>query len=164
MSTKITEEDKETLEGWKAEARNIKTTEELTAFINKLTSDYQHDYGTIIHAMFYAMQAAMRVVDRSPQGGITGFQAGCLGWMMVQEYLSHGQDGPMRLQQFNDMLYPQNKERFECSMSEDTWKWLQEEAAKKLNERSSVGANSAVSDHWKSIVDGQIPFGWSVEK
>ena len=52
--------------------------ETLPAFLKKISSDYQHDYGTICQAVAMAAIAAAWAFDRGLQGGITGFQAGAV--------------------------------------------------------------------------------------
>jgi len=81
----ITEESG-THEEWYKEARNIRNIKQLKKFIKKMKS-YNHDYGTICHAMTAAALAAMWVVDRDPIcGGITGFQAGCIMWEFMRRW------------------------------------------------------------------------------
>lgn len=157
--TPVTEDHKAVLESWKKEAGSIKTPRQLARFVRKLTRNYQHDYGTIIHAMDAAMSAAMHVVDSSPQGGITGFQASCLGWQQVERYFSVPPGTPMRLVDYSDMLYPQYADKFRPVISKATWKWLQQEAQRI---RADKGASPQVKAHLDSILAGQVPFGYSV--
>jgi hypothetical protein len=160
---KLSEEtDKDVLEQWHKDAKEVNTPADLAVFVGKLCNDYIHDHGTIVHARLAAMLAAQHVVDRSDQGGITGFQAGCLGWMLVKECLAYGQEGSMRLLQFNDMLYPQHDDRFASDLMKGTWQDLQERAAKLLAQQDAASAK--VREHWQSIVDGKVPFGWTVRK
>jgi hypothetical protein len=64
---------------------------------------------------------------------------------------------------YDDMLYPQYEHKFEKTISSDIWKLLQEEAQRKLEEDSEY-ANLDVINHWKSIVDGVVPFGYKIEE
>jgi len=154
MKRKITEEDK-VHEEWYKEARDM-TPEKLSDFIRKLTEDYEHNYGTICHAASAAAVAAARAIDHSPTGGITGFQAGCIMWGFVQNWM--GLKSPLRMINYEDMLYPQHDYKYEKTISKDVWEWLQEEAKKKIEEHPN--SNGRVVEHWKSIVDGKIPFGY----
>lgn len=156
MSKQITEEmgiHKE----WFVEAKTI-TAETLPAFIKKLTGDYNHDYGTIVHAIVAAAIAAANAVDKCPSGGITGFQASCVMWGFITQWM-HYEDTPLRLVNYEHMLYPQYEYDFEKTISPETWKWLQEKAAELLRTK---GACDSVKVHWQSIVDGNIPFGYTV--
>ncbi len=146
---------------WMEEADNINTTEELVTFINKLT-EFNHDYGTIIRAMAAGMKASFHVIGNSPQGGITGFQAGCLMWEMVKEFGSFG-DGPKTMVCYENMLYPQYEDKFKNTITPSTWRYLQEEAKKMLDEDENDGANLEATAHWQSIVDGIVPFGYLVK-
>lgn len=157
----ITEEnDKALLDEWKADAGKV-TVDDLPAFIRKLTTEYQHDYGTIVHACHAAMLAALSAVNKGPQGGITGFQASCLGWMLIEDMLGIPKDTPARLINFDDLLFPQYEPRFR-SIPASVWQWLKERAAGNL--KASPHAHPAVIAHWRSIVDGHVPFGLQVEQ
>ena len=156
---KVTEESK-VHEEWYKEA-NEQTLETLKSFVDHLSSDYEHDYGTIVHAMTAAAIAAAKVVDRGPQGGITGFQAGAIMWEFIKRWTR--KDGPMRLVQFKGMLFPQHEAQFSTRMSKASWEWLQKEAAR-LIETSGKSANQSAVAHWQTIVDGKVPFGWTVEE
>jgi hypothetical protein len=64
---------------------------------------------------------------------------------------------------YDNMLFPQYAYKFEKTISSDIWKLLQEEAQRKLEEDSDY-ANPDVINHWKSIVDGVVPFGYKIEE
>lgn len=156
MSTPITEE-MHVHDAWYKEARDM-TAEKLPEFVRKLSHDYDHDYGTICHAITAAAIGAAWSVERSPSGGITGFQAGAVMW----EFMRHWNriEGPARLLDYNDLLFPQMEHKFRC-ISPETWKDIQEKAKAKLSDTS--GADTSVVAHWQSIADGNIPFGLQVE-
>lgn len=143
---------------WYEEAKNM-TLEELPEFLQRLTK-FEHDYGTVCHALAASAIASAWAMNNTPQGGITGFQAGAVMWEFIKHWMSY-ENEPMRLTRYNDLLYPQHEDRF-TSISKDTWKWLQEKAAENL--ASSEHATDRVRAHWKSIVDGQIPFGLTLDK
>lgn len=154
---RITEEiglDKE----WYAEAKEM-TAEKLPEFIRHLTEDYSHDYGTIIKAMGAAAIAAVNAIDNSDQGGITGFQASCLNLEFLRNWYYTSNKCGLRLIDYDKMLYPQYYDRFN-TISATTWKKIQETAKTYLN--SYDLASDAVRKHWKSIVDGVVPFGYTV--
>jgi hypothetical protein len=145
---------------WYAEAHDM-TLDKLPAFLKKLTEGYGHDYGTICHAIASAAIAAAWAVERSPEGGITGFQAGAIMWQFITHWMSEYEDKPVRLVNYENMLYPQYEDKFSKTISPDTWEWLQAEAKKRLADVS--GAHGAVSNHWKSIANGNVPFGYEVK-
>jgi hypothetical protein len=156
---KITEDDKPQLDWFKRAADPSMTLETLSEFLRELTEDYEHDYGTICHAITAAALAAARAVDRSPTGGITGFQAGCVMWGFISEW-QHLQGEPLRLVKFQNMLYPQYENDFGRTISKNTWDWLQKRALELLAENDR--GNPEVRAHWQSIADGKVPFGYRV--
>lgn len=157
MAEKITEEQG-AHKPWYDEAQTM-TVERLPEFIRKLTQDYEHDYGTICHACAAAAIAAAQAVNHSDQGGITGFQAGCIMWEFIKRWMHI--DCPARLQKYDDLLYPQYAEKF-VAISAETWDWLQKQAAEKIAENNAL-AHPDVLAHWQTIVDGTIPFGLQLE-
>jgi hypothetical protein len=156
----ITEEMK-IHEEWYKDARDM-TIEKLPEFLRHISEDYIHDYGTICHALASGAVATTWALERTPQGGITGFQAGAIMWEYIQNWMSEYKDKPLRLINYKDMLYPQYENKFN-SISEDTWEWLQEEAKKHLDEKKEF-VHPDILNHWENIVDGLVPFGMSVSK
>lgn len=59
------------------------------------------------------------------------------------------------------MLFPQYESKFEKTISKSIWEHLQKESAKLLKE-SNGGEVDNVVNHWRSIVEGKIPFGYSI--
>ncbi len=158
--TKITEE-----EGihkiWyvKAEAEEM-TLETLPAFLKELSEAYDHDYGTIVHAIGAAAIAAATAMNHTEQGGITGFQASAVMWQFIMYYGFDKQDKPLRLMDYSNLLYPQYDEKF-STISKDTWEWLQKEAKKNLQENKD--AHPDVIHRWEMVAGGFIPCGLKVE-
>lgn len=153
---KIQEEDG-THKAWYEQAKAV-TTETLPEFTRSLIEDYEHDYGTICHAISAAAIAAANAIQKSPQGGITGFQAGCVMWGFISHWGIYPEGTPLRILDLSDMLAPQMESKF-ISISEDTWKWLKEKAAHNL---ATTRGHPDVRAHWQSIVDGVVPFGMVV--
>lgn len=141
---------------WYEEAKK-QTLETLPAFVAKLAA-HQHDYNTICYATAAAAVGAAWAMDKSPNGGITGFQGGAIMWEFMDAW--NGVKAPARLLKFEDMLFPQYGEKFN-SISAETWNWVQEEAKKKLEEKAEM-VDPNVVDHWRSIRDGHVPFGLQV--
>lgn len=60
---------------------------------------------------------------------------------------------------YENMLYPQYEEMFDKTIPEKVWFKLKEEAQRLLD----VGTGSEeIKEHWRSIRDGKVPFGYSV--
>jgi len=160
MPEQITEEMK-IHEEWFVEAKTI-TTETLPAFIRKLTENYNHDYGTIVHAITAAAIAAATAVNKSDVGGITGFQAGCVLWGFISKWM-HYEDTPLKLVNYEHMLYPQYYHDFDKTISPETWEWLREKAGEFLQKERDF-LHPDVKAHWEAIVMGQVPFGYRIDK
>lgn len=147
-------------EDWYKEARK-QTLETLPGFLKKLTEDYGHDYGTICHAIAAGAIGAAWAVERCPQGGITGFQASAVMWEFIQKWESI--EGPLRLIRYELMLYPQYEEQFaNKTIQKSTWEYLQKIAGEKLDNPDNGNAHGDVKKHWRSILNGQVPFGYEV--
>ena len=151
----VTEADKEIIRQWFTE--DVSSVDE---FINKLSTEYEHDYGTVVHAMTAVAIQALRKFDNTPQGGITGFQASAIMWTFIRNWMHH--EGPLKLLHYNNMLYPQYADSFAKKIDKDTWKHLQDSAREKLAGDGHVHPN--VRAHWVSIVEGNIPFGYTLAK
>jgi hypothetical protein len=143
---------------WYAEARK-QTTETLPDFIRKLT-EYSHDYNTICYAVAAAALGAARAVDHSPNGGITGFQAGAIMWEFIQGWGAM-EDGPKKMLCYANMLYPQYEDKFDKTISRDIWEYLQTQAKKKIAD-SNGHVHQEVQAHWQAISLGHVPFGYRI--
>lgn len=161
--TIITEED-HLEEVWFKQAKE-QTLETLPDFINHVMNDYYHDYGTVCHAISACAIAAAYAADNSDSGGITGFQAGCIMWDFIHQWMYSGNKCGMRIVDYDNMLYPQYGYKYEKTISSGTWQSIQKEAKKNLDDYHS-GVDHCVAqpvlDHWQSIVDGEIPFGYTI--
>ena len=162
MPIALTEEtSKDIIEEWRKEATKV-TLKTLPVFLDKLMNDYKHDYGTICHAISIGSIATMWAMNNEEQGGITGFQAGIIMWENIRNWQTELRDVPIKLVTYEDMLYPQYENKFEKTISKSTWEWLQLKAQEAID-RGAVNAHPSVYEHWKSIVNGKVPFGYIVE-
>jgi hypothetical protein len=142
---------------WYDEAKGM-TLEELPSFLDRLQNFYTHDYGTICHAIAASAIATAWAMNKGPQGGITGFQAGAVMW----EFIRHWGNlrGPITMMTYEDMLYPQFEHKYK-TISQNTFDWMQEQAKNLLAE--DAHASREVRKHWQSIVNGVVPFGYTIE-
>lgn len=138
-----------------AEAKSM-TTEKLPEFLKKL-SEHEHDYNTIVYATAAAAVAAANAIGARE---ITGFQGGCVMWEFIREWGAVG-DGPLRLQQMRNLLYPQYAYHFN-SIPRDTWDQIVQLAKTEL-EKTTV-AHPDVLAHQKKIAAGIVPFGLRIEE
>jgi len=155
----VVTEDMHPEKEWFKQASEIKTIEDLTKFINHLLNDYDHDYGTVCHAIGACISAAAWL--GAEVQGITGFQAGFVMWDFIRNWTKQSNKCGLRLIDYDDFLYPQYEYKFDKIISSDTWQTIQEEAKKNLE--SSPYAAEVVKNHWRTIALGQVPFGYRVE-
>jgi len=144
---------------WYKDAKDVKTPEQLKVFVEGLLTRYGHDYGTICHAVAASALAGAYCVNADEkQGGITGFQAGEIMWEFIKGWGVLGK-GPMRIMEFEHMLYPQYENQFR-TIPKKTWDHLQKKAKENLDKVKD--AHKDVKAHWKTVADGKIPFGFTI--
>lgn len=212
---------------WLQKAESMEKNK-LKAFINHLEEDYIHDYGTICHACAAAAIAGASAMNKSSQGGITGFQAGAVMWEFVRAWNKAGNKTGMKFVDYDDFLYPQYADKHKKTIPMFVWKALQNEAKKLISQNKieleaylekmdvyevemaafikkhpdypknkgkythlgagtseewdeynkqvedgfefapkepfrPIGDESPIFKHWVSIVDGIVPFGYTVD-
>lgn len=157
----VREEDEPEKE-WFAEARKMEL-DRLPAFIEHVLHDYNHDYGTVVHAVSACALAAAWAACGDDSAGITGFQAGFVMRDFVRNWTYTSNTTGLRIVDYDMMLYPQYEDNFEKVIDEHTWEMLKKQAQKNLDE-SGDSAYPVVVNHWKSIVYGKVPFGYRVKK
>lgn len=150
---------------WFEQAREQKL-ETLPEFMNHILNDYCHSYGTICHAISACALAAAWAANNSNQGGITGFQAGCVMWDFIRQWSYSSNKCGLAIINYDKMLYPQYENRFcKKTISPYTWASLQKRA-RELLEETNAGELAAdrVIEHWQNIVNGIVPFEYTVEE
>lgn len=127
------EEFKRIKDEWNKKSKEV-TIEALPEFLKELSENYIHDYGTICHAVATAAIAAAWAMNKSDQGGITGFQAGAIMWEFIRSWNKSSNKTGLRLVDYDNFLYPQYSDEFEKKLSPDVWENLQREAVNNINE------------------------------
>lgn len=125
---------------WAEKSKGV-TLETLPAFLDELAGNYSHDYGTICHAMATAAIAAACALDRTPQGGITGFQAGAIMWEFIRGWNYTSNKCGLAIVDYDNLLYPQYSDKFSKTISACTWENLQKIAAEKILEADAEYQN-----------------------
>lgn len=110
-----------------AKAEKVKTAEDFAVLIAEMEQD-EFDYGRIVYACAAAAIAGFNVMNRTKNGGITGFQAGCLMWEMVRKFGMFS-EGPLRIQDFDHLRYPQYDDQWAVTISPESAGELQKRAA-----------------------------------
>jgi hypothetical protein len=117
-----------------------RTIDELNSYINELVTK-QHDYGTCVYAM--SMAAVATFYYMSHELGVTGFQASCADLDFLKR--TRSMKSGFKIMDYGNFLYPQYADKFEKTITPDTWKGIQKsakEAIKKAN-----------ADHAKYLTD-----------
>lgn len=127
----ITEKDQDHKQ-WYEEAGK-QTLESLPSFLSHIMEDYQHDYGTICHALAAGGIATMWAMNKEKQGGITGFQSGAVMWEFIRNWnKTHNKTG-LRLVDYDNFLYPQYAAEYEKTISPHVWDSIKKEAKQKID-------------------------------
>ena len=151
--------EKERYENWYAEAKN-QTLETLPEFMKRILNEPQ-DYSSIVEAVAACAVGAAWAADRSDNAGITGFQGSGVMWRFIQSWMRLENSCGLRLINYDDMLYPQNEDAFtRKTISKETWEAMQKKATELWLEG---GGAERVRDHWHSIMEGNVPFGYKVK-
>ena len=153
---KITEEMGEQ-EKWYDQAKKV-TTLTLPAFIKHLTKDYEHDYGTIAHAVTAAgLAAMMAVVKEYP---IEAQQANFIMWTFIYQWMYPQNKCGLAMLNYDNLLFPQMESQFDKIIPAEVFKVLQDQAKDLLENGEDI--HEDVKAHLQSIIDGQPPFGFKI--
>lgn len=119
-------------------------------------------HSTACHGAMAVMIAAFNVIQNT--FNLSEYQRGCVGWEVVKEFMILDKNAPAQLLDFSNMLYPHGEEKFSRTITRKNWEWIQKQAQKKIDgvNKSEAPHSAKTFDHWKSIVDGNVPFGFDV--
>ena len=140
------------------ERKDIKSFDDLVTFLQRVKENYNTGYGTAPRAIAQAALATAWYL--ASDFGITGFQAGFVMWDFIRDWQYSSNECGMRIVDYDNMLYPQYDYKFEKTISKDTFESLQKIA--KRNLKGHEYASPAVVNHWKSIANGNVPFGYVI--
>lgn len=118
---------------WYKEANDI-TLDNLPEFLNKLLTEYKHDYGTICHALASGAIATLWAMEKSEQGGITGFQSGAIMWEFIKHWNYSGNKTGLKIMDYDNFLYPQYEDKFQKTIKKSIWEIIQKQAKEKLED------------------------------
>ena len=141
------------------ERKDIKSFDDLVAFLQRVKDNCNTGYGTAPRSI---AQAALAVAwYLASDFGITGFQAGFVMWDFIRDWQYSDNECGMKIVNYDDMLYPQYNDKFDKVISKDTFEALQKKAWNLYNDRN---AHPAVEKHWESIIHGEVPFGYTINE
>ncbi len=152
------EEFKTIKQNWDKKSKAA-TLETLPDFLKELSERYNHDYGTICHAVAIGATAAAWAMNKSDQGGITGFQAGAIMWEFIRNWNYSSNKTGLKIVDYDNFLYPQYQDQFEKTLSASTWESIKEEAVKNIYE-----ADNEYSKYLKNLNQYKIDIALFVEK
>ena len=163
--------------------------DKLVEFLKDVRDNYNYDYGVAPRAIAQASVATAEYLTYV--FGITGFQAGFVMWDFIRDWQYRNNECGLKIVDYDLMLYPQYEYKFtEKTISKWQWEALQKKAQKEIdrinetvdsyNKSQTKGmedfinkegrdwvdtdfCNIRVLNHWKSIVEGIVPFGYRVE-
>lgn len=110
------------------------TLETLPKFIEKMLNE-KLGYGSVCCAVAASALAAAWAANRSPKGGITGFQACAVMWEFVRQWNYKSNKIGLRIVDYDNLLYSQYEDRFTSpTISQNQFDILQKEAKRLLQE------------------------------
>lgn len=140
--------------------KEIESFDDLVAFLKDVKENYNYDYGVAPRSIAQAALAVGWYLSR--EFGITGFQASFVMWDFIKDWQFSNNKTSLKILDYDNLLYPQYGHKFEKIISTRTWESVQKAA--KENLESTEHAHPAVIEHWKSIVEGKVPFGFTVKE
>ena len=152
--------EKDFMGKWQERSSKIEDIKELPSLLEEMLQD-ANDYGSIARCLGLGANATARAMDRHNNGGITGFQSGFVMWTFIREWMYSNNQCGLKLVDYDNMLYPQYEYKFEKTISKDIWENLQKQAKENLSKDT---ASPSVMNHWKSIAEGNIPFGYTISE
>jgi len=144
------------------EIKYIKSFSGLINYLHFVKENCNTDYGVAPRSIAQACLAVGNYL--AGEFGITGFQAGFVMWDFIRFWNHESNKCGMRLIDYDDMLYPQHDYKFEKTIDKRTFEALQKAAKERLKEAEKEPVHPKVAEHWQSIVDGKVPFGYSIKE
>lgn len=140
--------------------KHTTSEKDLMDFIKEMSlteCDIKNEY---VNAPLKIAQAMLKVgYYLADKHDITGAQARVIMWEIIKNWMYPNNKCGLKLVDYDNMLYPQCDYEFDKAISENTWNHLQEQAKENLATRDAC---CKVREHWQSIADGVIPFGYTL--
>ena len=152
--------DDATISRWYEAAGEVEDLEGFSKLVNGLLGGFCHEGGTTPHAYTVIALAALKLADRSEQGGIDQAGWNQVMWHLVQA-MTGTKDEPLKLLRFMDLMYPTGFEEYK-RIPAGVWDWMQNVAKAWLEDESLANEPEAVRKHWEGISRGEIPFSMIV--
>ena len=143
----------------KEKRKEIKDLDDLMEFLKYVKENCNYGYGVAPRSI--AQAALATALYLSNEFGITGFQAGFVMFDFIRDWNFSNNKCGLKIIDYDDMLYPQYYDKFEKTISRETFEELQKEAEENL--KNTEYAHPNVVAHWESIVEGKVPFGYKIK-
>lgn len=139
----------------------IKSFDDLIEFLKYVKDNCNSGYGAAPKAI---AQASLAVAwQLAGEFGINLSQAGFVMFDFIRDWAYRSNKSGLEIIDYDKMLYPQYEHNFQNIITNHTWNALQSEA-KMMLEKYSDSVDPKLVEHWKSIADGNVPFGYSVKE
>jgi len=141
-------------EEWKAKANAVQNLEDFSVFFKELTEQSQ-SYDSAVWASSLLSLAAFKAFNRSPQGGISGFQLGFVAGGYLRELMHI--DGPVSLLKVEDLLFPHKADKYIARLDKESHTWLREQAKKNLVNPAFSDMHEDCREHYEKLIEGWLP-------
>ena len=156
-----TDEAAVALSQWSQVVGSLQKPQEALKFIKVLARTYEYDDDMLCEALVYSMLAGATAFAREyGLKTLTLEQTQWVLWSFLGKWLQT--DEPIRLLRISYMLEPEMREVFNTALPRSFFDWLQEAAKERLE--ALPDASKERREHWQSIVDGAVPFGYTLEE
>lgn len=140
--------------------KDINSFDDLVNYLEYIKNNCNYDYGVAPRSIAQASLAVVWYLAK--EFGITGFQASFVMWDFIKSWSYKGNKCGLKIIDYDNMLYPQYEDKFDKVIPKETWELLQKQAEQELKENGCY-ANLNVINHWSSIMNGRVPFGYKVK-
>ena len=146
------------------QAHRVKSFDEVADLVLDLLERHDHGIETIVHVVAVAAVAAATVVANSTQGRALGMDKSVMAhnlaaWKFIDEFGGFD-EGPKRLLQYRQMLYPAMEKNFQKTIDRNTMDWLMAQAKEALE--SGRELHPSVRFHLETVSLGIPPFNYNV--
>lgn len=158
--------DAELITSWFDRAQRMRSAVELADFVSDLADRPDHSMESIVHAAAAAAVAASAVVLTSASAEKLGaYQSvtahNLMAWRYIEEFGGFD-EGPKRMLQYQQMLYPRFADKFGKKIDRATMDWLVVKAKEILESGRSL--HSSVRFHLEGLACGIPPFEFEIEE
>lgn len=142
------------------EREGIETFWDLMNFLQNVQEQHMTDYDEKFVSISQAMLATGYYL--ASLSGTDEYQDYQIMWEIVRDITFYNNICGLQILNFDDMLNPKAGVMFEKTIPSEVFELLQKTAQNLLDNTSEPDPDDV--EHWKSIVDGKVPFGYTVKE